>query len=145
MGLYKIESTTGECLFEMTKDVLLRLEMVFSLCRVQSYDGAGSMKGPVKGLKTRILEIEKRALYIHCNGHLLNLTCGELIKLIKMLKDALSYAYEIIKLTRKSTRRDAIFHRILQELGEVDTKIIAMFPKINHFYFEKPENFGANF
>ena len=74
------------------------------------------------------MEIEPRAIYIHCNGHLLNLTCGELVKIIKMIKEAMSYAYEIIKLIKKSTRRDAIFHRILQELGELNCSITSMCP-----------------
>ena len=44
-GLYEIASTTGECLFNMIKDVLQRFDLSISSSRGQSYDGAGSMKG----------------------------------------------------------------------------------------------------
>ena len=45
-----------------------------------------------------------------------------------MIKEALGYCSEIIKLITKSTRRNTIFHEIQQELGEIICSITSMCP-----------------
>ena len=44
-----------------------------SLLRGQSYDGAGSMSGSVRGAAARIIAEHPKALYVHCAAHRLNL------------------------------------------------------------------------
>lgn len=70
---YNNKSTTAEELLNVVKDVFLRLELDFSKLRGQCYDGASNMSGRKKGLQTKILQIEERPLYVHCNAHNLNL------------------------------------------------------------------------
>ena len=58
-----------ECVIEMIKDWGLD----FNNCRGQGYDGAAVMAGEKSGLRTRLQELNKHAIYIHCNAHNLNL------------------------------------------------------------------------
>ena len=58
-----------ECVIEMMKDWGLD----FNNCRGQGYDGAAVMAGEKSGLRTRLQELNKHAIYIHCNAHNLNL------------------------------------------------------------------------
>ena len=47
---------------------------------------------------------------MHSYCHSLNLAVGDTIKNILLLKDTLDMAYEITKLIKKSTKREAEFH-----------------------------------
>ncbi|XP_065642801.1 52 kDa repressor of the inhibitor of the protein kinase-like [Hydra vulgaris] len=42
-------------------------------CKGQSYDGAGAMSGHTKGLSSRALNLNEKAIYVHCYSHRLNL------------------------------------------------------------------------
>ena len=66
---------------------------------------------------TQIQTIEERAVFIDCN--LINLAAQDLIKAFVELKQALDYAYEIIKLIKLSPSREATFLRIKREIGDV--------------------------
>ena len=50
------------------------------------YDGASGIRN---GVATKIMELEPRALYIHCYGHFLNLAADDVVKTSKLLQDAL--------------------------------------------------------
>ena len=43
-------------------------------CRGQGYDGAGAVSGCINGLSTRILQVNRKAIYTHCYSHRLNLS-----------------------------------------------------------------------
>jgi hypothetical protein len=64
------------------------------------------MAGRKSGVQTRIKEIEPKALFNHCHGHLLNIACADNIKQNEALHNALDTAYEITKLVKKSPQRD---------------------------------------
>ena len=49
------------------------LEFSMSLCRGPVYDGAGNMAGRISGAASRIQQMFKNTVYVHCNSHLLNL------------------------------------------------------------------------
>lgn len=69
-----IENHTGENLANVTVDFLnKRLNLDISNCRSQSYDNASNMTGKYKGMKTKILELNKLAKFLPCSGHSLNL------------------------------------------------------------------------
>ena len=44
----------------------------FSRCRGQSYDNAANMAGRYNGMKQKVLEINKYAVYVQCAGHSIN-------------------------------------------------------------------------
>ena len=53
---------------------------------------------------------------MHCYGHSLTLAVSDTLKSIKCMCDALDVALEICKLLKYSPRRDAIFHKLRQQL-----------------------------
>ncbi|XP_061909661.1 zinc finger MYM-type protein 1-like isoform X2 [Entelurus aequoreus] len=68
---------------EMEKTVLDLLQMndlQIENMRGQGYDGAANMSGQYKGLQTRILQHNAKALYVHCHAHCLNLVLVESVK-----------------------------------------------------------------
>ena len=117
-GLYQVDSTKSDDMFQMVQDVLLRLNLQISKCRGQCYDGARNMSGCLNGLATQIQRLEKRALYIHCYGHSLNLGCADAIKEIPLLRNTLDYAHEITHFIKASPKRFAIFNRLKQEISD---------------------------
>lgn len=124
MGLYELESTTSDFIFESLKDALLCLNLPISKIRGQSYDGAANMSGSKNGVVKKIQQIENKAIYIHCNGHILNLATGDSVKKTKILADSLDIAYEISKLIKFSPKREAKLEKLKEELGETSTSII---------------------
>ena len=53
----------------------MQLLTLVLICKIvdQGYDGAGAVSGHTKGLSTRILRINRQALYVHCHSHRLNI------------------------------------------------------------------------
>ena len=78
--LRQLESTTAESIFTMLNEVLHDFDLPVSKLRGQCYDGAANMSGKVNGVVKKFQEIENRAIYIHCFGHLVNLATGDCIR-----------------------------------------------------------------
>ena len=91
------------------------LDIVFHFLG-QCYDGAASMKGEKSGLKTRVLQLNDKALYVHCFGHSLNLAVQDCIKSIPEVQDLLDKTYELTKLIKYSPKREQILHTIKEEV-----------------------------
>ena len=70
------------------------------------------MSGARNGVATKILEDERRALYMHCNAHSLNLAVSDTMKKSKVCRDALDMTFEIARLINFSPRRDAALEKI---------------------------------
>ena len=98
IGLHECENTRSNHLLEIIKKILMSCNFDFSKIRGQCYDKAASMSGEKTGVKTQVLKEENRALYIHCFNHALNLGVCDTMKNIKLLKDTLSFAEELIVL-----------------------------------------------
>ena len=69
------EGLSGEALASVvlnavTKDFKLNIINCYDH---QGYDGAGAVAGYRNGLSTRILELNQKALYVHCHSHRHNL------------------------------------------------------------------------
>ena len=70
----ELKDHTGEHMAAIVVAYLTKnCKIDFSKCRGQSYDNAANMSGKYKGMKQKILEINKHAIYIPCAGHSLNL------------------------------------------------------------------------
>jgi len=76
----KVDDTSGLSLFNQLKNVLASLELNIDDVRGQSYDNSSNMKGPHQGVQKRLLEINRRALYMPCACHSLNLTLCDMEK-----------------------------------------------------------------
>ena len=68
------------------------------------------------GVARQLLDEEPRAVYTHCYDHALNLACGDTIKQCGLIKDALDITHELIKLLKKSPRRDACLETLKTEM-----------------------------
>ena len=71
------------------KDCLQWLNLSISKMHSQFYDGASNMTDAKKGVAKQIQNVEKRAIFIHCYSHVLNLACGDTMKGCKVLESAL--------------------------------------------------------
>ena len=102
----------------MLNDAIVRLQLLISKMRAQSYDGAATMAGNKSGVARKFLDVEPRALFTHCYGHKASLASGDAIKGCQILENALAFSNEIIKLIKQSPKRSAIFDRIKREIGD---------------------------
>ena len=68
------------------KDVLTRLSQPISNAKAQSYDVCSTMVGPKIGAATVTKQSQPYCLLIHCYCHALNLTVGDAIKNVPLLK-----------------------------------------------------------
>ena len=67
------------------------------------------MSGSRNGVASQICSEEKRALYVHCHAHALNVAVGNCIKNSKVCREALETAFQICKLIKFSPKRNAAF------------------------------------
>ena len=112
IGLYQVDSIDAATLTDAIKDTLLRMGVSLGQCRGQCYDGASNMSGSRSGVSARILSEEKRAVFMHCYGHALNLAVGGTLKQSKICCDAMEVAFEVTKLINFSPKRNAAFDKI---------------------------------
>ena len=70
----KVDDTSGLGLFNELKNALASLHLNIDDVRGQGYDNGSNMKGKHQGVQKRLLEINRRALYMPCACHSLNLT-----------------------------------------------------------------------
>uniref|UniRef100_A0A671VMP9 DUF4371 domain-containing protein n=1 Tax=Sparus aurata TaxID=8175 RepID=A0A671VMP9_SPAAU len=64
---------TGRHISTAIKDVLSHLSIEIADCRGQGYDGASNMSSENVGVQALIKKDAPKAVYMHCNGHCLNL------------------------------------------------------------------------
>ena len=76
------------------------------------------MRGEKGGLKTKILNQNPKALFVHCYGHALNLAVQDIIKSVKLIRDMLDTTYELTKLIKKSPKREALLEKLKKEVGD---------------------------
>ena len=71
------ESTTGESICNAIVQCLKDCGLDPLMCRAQTYDGAGNMRGRLKGCRTLFLNYAPKAQYFHCASHILNLSLSQ--------------------------------------------------------------------
>ena len=109
LGFYQTASTTSETLFQLLQDVLIRFSLPVSRLRGQCYDGAANMAGARTGLQARMLELEPRAVFVHCTAHVLNLVAQDVVSKIKVVRDFMPIIRDLITLIKVSPKRLAAF------------------------------------
>ena len=105
-------------LVQIIHDILQRFDIPITKLRGQCYDGCSSMSGSKGGVAVELQKEEPRALYSHCYGHALYLACSDAVKKCKIMRDALDSSYELIKLVKKSPRRDAMLQKLKQQMPD---------------------------
>ena len=106
IGLYSPHVTNANINVAVIKDVILCMNFNLKNCQGQCYDGCSTMKGKKSGVAKQIKSEEPKALLAHCFTHSLNLTVGDAIKANKVMKNSLETIFEIMKLIKKSPKRD---------------------------------------
>ena len=73
VGFFHATQTDGESLYHLVQTVLMTLDLNIDDIVAHCYDGTANMRGMYKGVAARIKRDNPRAIYVHCNGHILNL------------------------------------------------------------------------
>lgn len=124
IGLYEMNSTTGESIANAILDVILRLGLSVNKLRGQCYDGASNMSGKYKGAQAKIREREPRAVYVHCANHSLNLALQDSVRSVPLMRDVLQYVNDVAVLIGRSAKRLTMFEEVAHELGQ--DKVISL-------------------
>ena len=80
IGLYEISDITADTIVAALRDCVLGLNLNWSRCHGQCFDGASNMARHQKEVATHIAQTEPRALFTYCYGHSLNLAICDTIK-----------------------------------------------------------------
>ena len=78
---------------------MIRLNIPLSNARGQCYDGAKNMFRIKNGVSNKVLSENPKACFTHRFGHALNLTVGDRVKNVRVLKESMDTTYEISNLT----------------------------------------------
>lgn len=103
LGFYNTEhGTCAEILLKIVIDVFTRFGLDMKKLRT-------NMSGHKNGLQAKIMAIEPRALFVHCNAHNLNLVVQDAITELQWTKQHIGITREIISYVRESPKRLAQF------------------------------------
>ena len=89
LGFYQIPNINADTIVSVIKDILLRLQLSWSYCRGQCYDGASNMLRRKSGVAKQIHDIQPKACITHCYGHSLSLSVKDTTKHCKILADTM--------------------------------------------------------
>ena len=128
IGLYSTDFICSGPLVNIVKDVLLRLNLSIENCRGQCYDGAANTRGYRTGVVKLITDMEPRAIFLHCNGHALNLACLDTIRSIKVMKHALDTTFELSKLLKYSSKHKSTYLKLKEELAPSESGFRTLCP-----------------
>jgi len=79
IDIFTLGETTGNIICNRILITLKAAEVNLDTLVGQSYDGAGNMRGHISGLKTQMSQHAKKALYVWCHAHRLNLVVESLL------------------------------------------------------------------
>ena len=73
MDFNRVFDTTGEGLCNLLMKWVKELDLDINNIVGQCYDGASSMRDEHKDVVGRVVQIVSTTLYVHCQGHVMNL------------------------------------------------------------------------
>lgn len=95
LGFCKVEGQSAEELTSQILNIISNFGLNIQKCRGQGYDGASTMSVIYSGVQTRIKEIEKNALYIHCAAHNLNLVINDAMSGVQEISNFFAILQEV--------------------------------------------------
>ena len=113
---------TGQCLSYQIKAILRELGLPIENIRGQGYDGAASMSSKKVGVQARIKEDAPNAVFVHCNGHCLNLVISRSCA-IPMIRNNIGRVTSVSWFFNCSPKRNGLLEAIF-ELDENDRRVL---------------------
>lgn len=107
--LCAVVSTTGEALETIVMKLFQENNLPLENICGQGYDGAANMSEHYNGLKSCIQRHNKKALYVHCQAHCLNLVLVESAKANQQLVDFFTVVEKLYTFTANSLKHRAQF------------------------------------
>ena len=77
VSFLKMERVCAVNIEQAITGLLTHLGLSLDDLRGQGYDGASTMSGEKLGVRRRIMEKQRKAMYTHCSGHSLNLVIAQ--------------------------------------------------------------------
>ena len=71
-------------------------------------------------METYETPLDPPLIYTHCYGHSLNLACQDTIRSVRVVKDALDTTFDLSKLLKYSSKRNAAFKKLKEQLAPSD-------------------------
>ena len=107
-----LDKTDGVSISRAIIECLSKRGIDITKARGQAYDGASAMSSYRVGVQARI-----RALYVHCNSHVLNLSIASSCQ-IQAIKNMIDTINETFKFFHFSPKRQRFFESILDKESE---------------------------
>ena len=100
-----LDKKDGESISRAIMECLSKRGIDITKARRQAYDGASAMSSSRVGVQTRIRALAPRALYVHCNSHVLNLSIASScqIQAIKNMIDTTNETFKFFSLFSKTS------------------------------------------
>lgn len=117
LGFFRVIESDGESLYQLVRSVLGSFQLSIQDIVARCYDRAANMRGIYKGVAARIKNDNKRAIYIHCNAHILNLVLVDAAKSVVGARNTFGTIAELHNFIDASGKRHAVFEEIQSELG----------------------------
>ena len=113
LGFLVVDDTSSEGLFDVLVESINSYDLNIDDIRDQGYDNGSNMKGKHKGVQRRLLNINRRALYIPCACHSLNLTLCDMAKSCGKAVSFFGIVQRIYVLFAGSTKRwNVLLHHV---------------------------------
>ncbi|CAM4812143.1 unnamed protein product [Rotaria magnacalcarata] len=130
LGFYELESQHAKHITTVILDVLARCNLNVEACRGQPYDGAATMSGVHGGVVVYIFRRQKKAFFVHCNEHCLDLTLQDLTKVSITISVALNITKDVINFARRSPKRLNIAEKLSFELCITSSQLKPLCPTL---------------
>ncbi len=105
LSFIPVESKTGESLAAVITQFLASHEIPIGDCRGQSYDNALKMPGSIRGVKSRILDLNPQARFLPCAEHSFNLVGQNVANCNDVASKFFGIVQEIYNFLSASTNR----------------------------------------
>ncbi|CAF1431790.1 unnamed protein product [Rotaria sordida] len=116
VGFERASDACDEGLFNLMMKWLKKLDLDIKYIVGQCFDGASFMRGPSKGIASRISQIVPTASYVHCNGHILNLYLVDVLEAVVHVRNSFDVVKSLYNLIEASPKRHKVFEDLQKEI-----------------------------